>query len=138
LKPRELEALDATITSFSGVVGWRTLTGASAAQFSVKALERDVPIIGNTAVSSQQFSDKIRRLSNLANTGLGMTSDLVIPPDKKAFYRKQMGIADSSTSKAGTLSPKPSAGAARKGGLSKPPKGQESPDDEIMRLSTRP
>jgi len=134
LSPRELEALDAEVTSYSSVVGARALTSASSAMFSVKALERDVPIIGNTATSSAQFRDKLTRLGELYNIGLDSVSDQMIPREEKEFYRNQMGIAPGKTAPAKTEAP------ARKGGLPKPPtakKKYKSADEEIEDLANQ-
>ena len=53
MSPEEKEAYDSIMSSFSTVVGLRSLTKASAAQASVSAIERELPVIGvNTFDSS--------------------------------------------------------------------------------------
>jgi hypothetical protein len=136
LTPRELEALDAEITAYSSVVGARALTSASSAMFSVKALERDVPIIGNTATSSGQFRDKLTRLGELYNIGLDSVSDQMIPREEKEFYRSQMGIVTGGKKAA----PAKTEAPARKGGLPPPPtakKKYKSTDEEIEDLANQ-
>lgn len=67
---RERDALDSIMAAFSTVVGLRSLTRASAAQFSTKALEREVPVIGAQGVtSSRQFYNKLAQLAEEIKTG---------------------------------------------------------------------
>lgn len=128
MRPDELEALDATVTAFSTAVALRSLTSASAAQFSVRALERDVPIIGLTAINEQQFNDKLSRLGELANNGLKVLPDSFFQaPETKEALRQRMGIHAPTDTKA-------AAPPTKKGGMKPPPKGKESPQEEMRRL----
>jgi hypothetical protein len=90
LTPEEQEAYDATISAFSSIVGLRSLTGASAAQFSVRALQQDVPVIGVTAKNSAQFKNKLSRAGEIAYNGSKTVSDSVMPKNEKEYYKKKL------------------------------------------------
>jgi len=126
MRPDELEALDAQVTAFSTAVALRSLTSASAAQFSVKALERDVPIIGLTAINRAQFNDKLSHLGELANNGLKVLPDAFFQaPETKDALRQRMGVFAPGTKK---------SAIPKRGGMIPPPKGgKETPDEEIKR-----
>lgn len=129
MRPDELEALDATVTAFSTAVALRSLTSASAAQFSVKALERDVPIIGLTAINEAQFNDKLSRLGELANNGLKVLPEAFFQePETKEALRQRMGIHAPQGKSAAHEEPK------RRGAMKPPPSGKETPQQEMRRL----
>jgi hypothetical protein len=69
LTPEEREAYDATISTFSTIVGLRSLTKASAAQASVAAIEREIPTIGMFTADSNQFNDKLQHLGEVVYNG---------------------------------------------------------------------
>jgi hypothetical protein len=69
LSPKEQEAYDSIMSAFSTVVGLRSLTRASAAQGSVSAIERELPIIGVNTQNSRQFADQMQRLSEVVYNG---------------------------------------------------------------------
>jgi hypothetical protein len=128
LRPDELEALDATVTAFSTAVALRSLTSASAAQFSVKALERDVPIIGLTAVNRAQFNDKLTRIGELANNGLKVLPDAFFTaPETKDALRQRMGVFSPGKAPATTPAKKTMTAPPK-------PKGKETPQEELNRL----
>ncbi|HKS75092.1 MAG TPA: hypothetical protein VJQ82_17930 [Terriglobales bacterium] len=80
LTPEEREAYDATMSSFSTIVGLRSLTRASAAQSSVQAIEREMPVIGVNTFDSGQFADQLQRLSEVVNNGVkGIPSGMLDP-----------------------------------------------------------
>lgn len=70
LTPEEREAYDAEMTAFSTAVGLRSLTKASAAQGSVRAIERELPLIGVNVASKKQFYDQMQRLAELSINGV--------------------------------------------------------------------
>jgi hypothetical protein len=69
LTPEEKDAYDATMTTFSTMVGLRSLTKASAAMFSVKAIEREIPVIGVNTTSSRQFEDQLAHVAEIIYNG---------------------------------------------------------------------
>jgi hypothetical protein len=69
LTPKEAELFNASISSLSTFVGMRSLTGGSAAQFSVKALERDLPLVGFNVFDSKAFKSKMGRAAESVYTG---------------------------------------------------------------------
>lgn len=69
LSPKELEAYDSVMSAFSTVVGLRSLTRASAAQGSVQAIERELPLIGINTQNSGQFADQMQRLAEVVYNG---------------------------------------------------------------------
>jgi hypothetical protein len=70
LTPEEREAYDAEMTAFSTAVGLRSLTKASAAQGSVRAIERELPLIGVNVASKKQFYDQMQHLAELSINGV--------------------------------------------------------------------
>jgi hypothetical protein len=69
LTKEEREAYDATISTFSTIVGLRSLTRASAAQASVAAIEREIPTIGLFTADSANFNDKLQHLGEVVFNG---------------------------------------------------------------------
>lgn len=80
MSPLEREALNATFESLSTAVGARKLTGASPAMFATQALERDVPIIGRSVFSSNDFYDKLSRFAEMIKNGAAGTFPQVWQP----------------------------------------------------------
>jgi hypothetical protein len=76
LTPREREAFDSIMSSYSTIVGLRSLTRASAAQSSVSAIEREMPAIGLNTFSRAQFVDQLSRLAEVTKNGFAG-----LPPD---------------------------------------------------------
>lgn len=70
LTDREKEYYDATMTAYSTVVGLRRLTGQSPAQFSVEALEREVPLIGKNVKNQKDWADQLARLARVVYNGM--------------------------------------------------------------------
>ena len=70
LTPEEREYYNSVMSSFSTIVGLRSLTRASAAQASVAAIERELPVIGVNTVDSNQFADQLQRLSEVVANGV--------------------------------------------------------------------
>jgi len=69
MTPEEKEYYDSVMSAFSTVVGLRSLTRASAAQSSVSAIERELPIIGVNTTDSKQFADQMQRLAEIVYNG---------------------------------------------------------------------
>lgn len=69
MTPEEKEYFDSVMSAFSTIVGLRSLTRASAAQSSVSAIERELPIIGVNTTDSQQFADQMQRLAEVVYNG---------------------------------------------------------------------
>jgi hypothetical protein len=69
LTPEERDAYDSTISSMSTVIGLRSLTKAPATQFSIRAIERELPIVGVNTTDSRQFYDKLGRLGEVVYNG---------------------------------------------------------------------
>lgn len=69
LTPDEREAYDAMMSSFSTVVGLRSLSRASAAASSVAAIERELPVIGVNTFDSRQYADQLQRLAEVVSNG---------------------------------------------------------------------
>ena len=100
LTPQEKEAYDAVMSSFSTVVGLRSLTKASAAGASVAAIERELPVIGVNTFDSKQFADQMSRLAGVVSTGFqsvpkGMVDKNLIDQVEK-FRKKGPAKAPSS------------------------------------------
>jgi hypothetical protein len=102
MTPREREAYNATISAFSSIVALRSLTSASAAQFSVKALERDIPTIGLNTTTSKDFNEKLGRIGEIAYNGTKQINDQVMPKAERDYYKKQLEGLKSGAPRAGT------------------------------------
>ncbi len=69
MTPEERRAYNATMSAFSTIVGLRSLTKASAAQFSARAIEREMPVIGVNTYNSAQFRDQLSHLAEVVYNG---------------------------------------------------------------------
>jgi hypothetical protein len=79
LSPVEQDALDATIGSLSTIIGLRSLTKAGAAQFSIKAIERELPLIGINTPNRREFYNKMSRLSEVVYNGTQRVPPTMFP-----------------------------------------------------------
>jgi hypothetical protein len=122
LPPREQEAYNATMASFGTIIGMRSLTKASAAQFSIKALEREVPLFGINTFSKPQFYDKMAHLAEQVYNG---SRTLPIPQSEKDYY-------------ANKVTEFRQMAGGRKGGPSAAPVANQNVDDKIMELIKKP
>jgi hypothetical protein len=114
LSPEETELYNTIISSISTVIGLRSLTSASAAQFSVQALERDVPIPGFNVFNEAAFNNKMSKLAENVYSG---SRTVPLPADEREFIKRQVERFS-----------KPAA----KSRMTPPPKpGETSLDDEI-------
>jgi len=118
MAPREQEAYNATMAAFGTIIGMRSLTKASAAQFSIKALEREVPLFGINTFSKPQFYDKMAHLAEQVYNG---SRTLPIPQGEKDFYSNKVKEF------------RQMAGG-RQGGTSAAPASNQNVDDQIMEL----
>lgn len=84
LSSREKELLDREFAAYGTVMGLRSLTKGSAARFSVASMEREVPILGVSALSSRQFYDKLGLLNEEIMSGMEGISDRIMPD--KSYY----------------------------------------------------
>lgn len=70
LSPREKEYYDSVMSAYSTIVGLRSLTRASAAQSSVAAIERELPLIGINVKAGADFDDQLARLARVVYNGM--------------------------------------------------------------------
>ena len=83
LSPQNQEAFNAAMAVYGTVMGLRSLTGAGAYQFSVKAMEREVPLPGLNTFSRPQFYDKMSRLAEEVYNG---SKNLPMPQSERDYY----------------------------------------------------
>jgi hypothetical protein len=88
LSPEETRAFNSVVSSLSTVMGLRSLTKASAAKFSVAALERDVPVPGLNAMSAAAFNDKMARLAEEVYTG---SRTVPLPQEERKYIEALPG-----------------------------------------------
>jgi hypothetical protein len=120
LNAEDAEAFNTIISSISTVVGLRSLTTASAAQASVKALERDIPIPGYNTFTSKQFNFKLSRLAEEVYSG---SRTVPLPKEEREFIKKQVEILKNAP-----------AGGTKPRGTPPPAPGAAHPlDDEIKK-----
>ena len=105
LSPEETRAFNSIISSLSTVMGLRSLTKASAAKFSVAALERDVPVPGVNSMNSAAFKDKMARLAEEVYTG---SRTVPLPQSERDYIKKQ--VDDFSSKTPTRMTPPPKAG----------------------------
>jgi hypothetical protein len=113
LTPKEAELFNASISALSTFIGMRSLTKASAAQASVKALERDLPLVGRNVFDSKAFRNKMGRAAESVYTGSRAIGGLT-PLERKHIDEsvKKWNAAPSANAKSRTTPPpKPSDGA---------------------------
>jgi hypothetical protein len=87
LTPEERQAYDATMSLYGTVIGLRSLTKASGAQFSVRQLENELPIIGINSVSSSQVYNRLSRLAEQVYNGT--KGNPVFKKSERDFYDSQ-------------------------------------------------
>jgi hypothetical protein len=106
--PGEMEEYNTIISSISTVMGLRSLTGASAAMFSVEALERDVPIPGINVFSKAAFNNKMAKLAENVYSG---SRTVPLDPKERKFIEDQVKRFSGGEGKSRTAPPpKPGAG----------------------------
>lgn len=86
LKPEEQAAYDAVMSSYSTVIGLRSLTKASAAQASVTKIENEIPIPGYNVANSQQFYDQLSKLAEVMANGMRTLPDYAMSPEDKKYF----------------------------------------------------
>jgi hypothetical protein len=85
LTPDEQEAANSLMSAYGAIIGLRSLTKASAAQFSVKRLEAELPLPGVNSVSSADY--QLQRLAEQVYNGTRM---LPLPQNEKDFMKQQV------------------------------------------------
>jgi hypothetical protein len=108
LSPKEQEAFNTVISSYSTVMGLRALTKASSAQFSVKALERDVPVPGMNVFSKRAFDNKMARLAEEVYTGSRTVPGLTA--QERTYINQQVKEFSTGSSSKSSTSPPPKLG----------------------------
>lgn len=94
LSPEERDAYDTTISSMSTVIGLRSLTKAPATQFSIRAIERELPIVGVNTTDSRQFYDKLAKLGEVVYNGTrGVPPGMFDPKEIEAIRRAPSELA---------------------------------------------
>lgn len=122
LKPREAEALNREFSTYGTIIGLRALTKGSAAKFSAKNMEQEVPIFGMNVRTKKAFYDKLSTLAEEVNNGLVGIPDVVLKPGERDYYRKQQDA----------LSEKAKSASGSSGSrLSKPPGAGPSTAEEL-------
>lgn len=86
--PELHDAYNSLMTAYSNIVALRSFTGASAAQFSVRQLENELPIPGGNSFSSRDFYDKMAKLAkNMENAAVKTTT---MPPSERKYITDQV------------------------------------------------
>jgi len=82
LTPEEQEYVNSVMSSFAASVGLRSLSRASAAQASVRSIERELPTIGvkGGVVNSKAYDDKMKRLYVTLSTAFENMPKGAVPP----------------------------------------------------------
>jgi hypothetical protein len=88
LTPEESDAYDATMATFATVVGLRSLTRASSAQFSIQRIESELPTIGINTLNSRTFYNKLSRFGEEIYNGARTIPRMVFDkPGEYEFYQ---------------------------------------------------
>lgn len=90
LKPEEQQAYNTIMSAYGTIVGLRSLTKASAAQFSIRRLEQELPIPGFNSNSSKDFYDKLSRLAQEVYGGTRTIPEGVMSKQEKEYYKNQV------------------------------------------------
>lgn len=99
LSPQEREAFDSIMSSYSTIVGLRSLTRASAAQSSVAAIEREMPAIGLNTFGKDQFIDQMRRLAEVVKNGTKGVNAAMLGPELTSQIESIPGKLDALSGK---------------------------------------
>lgn len=124
LSPREQEAYNSIMSAYGALIGLRSLTKASAAQFSVQKLEQELPIPGFNSTSSRDFYDKLSRIAEQVYGGVRALPKGIMPEEERNYYKNQ--VEELTKLAKGSAIPKPPAGArgAGAGGITVPYQGK--------------
>jgi hypothetical protein len=87
---QEKDYYDSVMSSYGAIIGLRSLTKASAAQFSATAIERELPLVGINTFSTRQYYDQLHRLAEQVYNGTRTMVDQVMPPEEKLYYKNQV------------------------------------------------
>lgn len=109
--PHEHAAYTATINAYSNLVALRILTGASAHEFSVKAIQQELPILGYNVHTPQQFYGMLAKIAEDIWGGARTTVKGMFPEDEIQYYKAQVGEM-TRLARSG-INPPPGAGSAR-------------------------
>lgn len=89
LKPREAEMLNRLFSTYGTVIGLRSLTKGSAAKFSAKNMEQEVPVPGMNVRNSRQFYDKLGTLAEEVNNGWKGVPPMMLTKGEREYDQKQ-------------------------------------------------
>ena len=107
--PQLQQAYNSIMTAYSNIVGLRAFTKASAAQFSVKQLENELPIPGGNSFNSKDYYDK---LAKLALNHENVSKKTPTMPDKERQYISEQVDNLNRLSKGTAITPPPGARGA--------------------------
>lgn len=111
LKPREAEMLNRLFSTYGTVIGLRSLTKGSAAKFSAKNMEQEVPVPGMNVRNSRQFYDKLGTLAEEVNNGWKGVPLMMLTKGEREYDQKQQeelaGKAKGGSTKSGGRSTTP-------------------------------
>lgn len=117
LKPREAEMLNRLFSTYGTVIGLRSLTKGSAAKFSAKNMEQEVPVPGMNVRNSRQFYDKLGTLAEEVNNGWKGVPPMMLTKGEREYDQKQQE----------ELAGKAKGGSTKSGGRSTPPNASSKP-----------
>lgn len=106
LKPEERDLLDREIAAYGSIIGLRSITGGSAAQFSAKSIERELPILGVNTASSRQFYNKLASIFHEIKSGSENISADVLK-EKPQYEAAAKRLARLASGQGGKLTPPP-------------------------------
>ncbi len=110
--PAEHAAYTATINAYSNLVGLRMLTGAGAYEFSVKAIQQELPILGLNVHDEKQFYGMLTKLAEDIWGGARTTVKGMFPQNEVDHYKSQ--VSEMSRMARGGIGAPPGAGNTSK------------------------
>jgi hypothetical protein len=91
LTPREQELVDSSMDTYGAMSGFRALTKGAASQFSMKNLEREIPLVGfsipDNNLAKYAFYDKLGKIAEEVRSGA--RGNAVITKQERDFYDSQ-------------------------------------------------
>lgn len=108
LRPREATMLNRLFSTYGTIIGLRALTKGSAAKFSARNMEQEVPIPGMNVRNSKAFYDKLGTLAEEVNTGFKGLPEQVFEPGERAYDRAQQEHLSQLAQTGGKRSARPS------------------------------
>lgn len=113
LTPEEHAAYAAEMAAYGTMIGLRSLTKAGAYEFSTRAIQNELPILGWNVKNSQEFYNMMTRLAQEIWGGARVLPAGMISDEEMNHYKTQVGEMSELAKSSALVPPPPGARSAR-------------------------